>query len=247
MRKSCVIIPARYHSSRFPGKPLVEICGKPMVVCVADIASQAVGINHVYVATDDERISDVAKKYGYKALMTDSNLMTGTDRVAQAASQLDYDVVVNVQGDEPTLNYKDIQTAIKLSTLFPDTVFNGYTCMGPMDIASSLNIPKVVMSCSGRLLYASRAKIPSSKTDLPLSHSINKQVCIYSFRMNHLDLFSSQTQKTPLENIEDIEILRFLELDIPVTMFPCSSGSLAVDEPRDLEKVINYIKKLRQK
>ena len=241
MIKSCVIIPARYASSRFPGKPLAEICGRPMVVRVADIASQAVERNHVYIATDDERISDAAKRYGYKALMTDSNLMTGTDRVAQAASQLDYDVIVNVQGDEPTLKYKDIQQAINLSALFPDTVFNGYTCIGPMDIASSSNIPKVVMSSSGRLLYASRAQIPSSKKESRLPSDINKQVCIYSFRKSHLDLFSSRSRKTDLENIEDIEILRFLELDIPVTMFLCSSGSLAVDEPADLEKVTEYL------
>lgn len=241
MTKSCVIIPARYASSRFPGKPLVKICGIPMVVRVADIASQAVERNHVYIATDDFRISEVAKKYGYQALMTDSNLMTGTDRVAQAASQLDYDVIVNVQGDEPTLDYKDIQQAIKLSVLFPETVFNGYTCIGPMESASSTNIPKVVMSGSGRLLYASRAKIPSSKIDNPSTSDINKQVCIYSFRKKHLSLFAAQSQKTILESIEDIEILRFLELDIPVTMFLCSSGSLAVDEPSDLGKVIDYI------
>jgi len=244
MTRTCIIIPARYASSRFPGKPLAEICGRPMVVRVADIASQALERNHVFIATDDPRIVDVAVKYGYKALMTDSHLMTGTDRVAQAASQLDYDIIVNVQGDEPTLNFEDIKQAIKLSSLNPDTVLNGYTCIGPMDSSSSPNIPKVVMSASGRLLYASRAEIPSSKTGTSPASYINKQVCIYAFRKKHLKLFASQSHKTKLESIEDIEILRFLELDIPVTMFLCSSGSLAVDEPSDLGKVSDYIQGL---
>ena len=102
------------------------------------------------------------------------------------------------------------------------------------------------MSSSRRLLYASRAKIPSSKISTSSALHVNKQVCIYAFRKKHLDLFASQSQKTTLENIEDIEILRFLELDIPVTMFLCSSGSLAVDEPNDLDKVSGYIRGLNQ-
>ena len=215
-----------------------------MVIRVADIASQALERNHVYIATDDLRIANVAIEYGYKSLMTDSHLMTGTDRVAQAASKLDYEIIVNVQGDEPTLNPKDIRQAIKLSGLYPDTVFNGYTCVGSSDNPLSPNIPKVVMSSSRRLLYASRAKIPSSKISTSSASHVNKQVCIYAFRKKHLDLFASQSQKTTLENIEDIEILRFLELDIPVTMFLCSSGSLAVDEPSDLDKVSGYIRGL---
>ena len=109
--KACVIIPARFNSSRFPGKPLVKLNGKEMILWVAEICSKAVNISNVFVATDDNRISDLVSKNGFQTILTSSDLLTGTDRVAQAAKKLDYEVYVNVQGDEPLIDPDDILKA----------------------------------------------------------------------------------------------------------------------------------------
>ena len=113
MTSTCVVIPARFSSSRFPGKPLVSLLGKPMVLWVVDLAIKAVGHDHVYVAEDDE-ISTVVSEAGYQVLMTSSKALTGTDRVAEASEQLDYDIYINVQGDEPLVNPLDIRKCINL-------------------------------------------------------------------------------------------------------------------------------------
>ena len=106
-----IIIPARYKSNRFPGKPIVDIDGIPMVIRVADIASQVVPKQNIYIATDDERISDIVEKYGYNYIMT-TKCLTGTDRVAQASRLIDGDIILNIQGDEPLLNPNDIRKVI---------------------------------------------------------------------------------------------------------------------------------------
>lgn len=106
--KSVVIIPARYKSSRYPGKPLVPLLGKPMILWVAELSAKAVGVDSVYVATDDERIAEVVKAAGFNSLITSAEALTGTDRLAEAARQIDADIFINVQGDEPTLDPTDI-------------------------------------------------------------------------------------------------------------------------------------------
>ena len=112
--KACVIIPARYKSSRFPGKPLVKLNGKEMILWVAEICSKALGISNVFVATDDNRIVETCSKNGFNTILTDSDLLTGTDRVAQASKNLDYDIFVNVQGDEPLIEPLDILRSVDL-------------------------------------------------------------------------------------------------------------------------------------
>ena len=111
---ACVIIPARYASTRFPGKPLVRLLGKPMILWVAELSAKAVGQEHVFIATDDIQIAKVVKESGYSVLMTSSKAKTGTDRIAEAAAQIDYDIYVNVQGDEPLVSPCDITACIKL-------------------------------------------------------------------------------------------------------------------------------------
>ena len=106
-KKVAVVIPSRYKSTRFPGKSLVDILGKPMVVRVADLSAKAVGEDNVYVATDDKRIGDEVEKYGYKVIYTSESCLTGTDRVAEASLEIDAEVIVNVQGDEALLNPND--------------------------------------------------------------------------------------------------------------------------------------------
>ena len=232
-----VIIPARYKSTRFPGKPLVDICGKPMIQHVWERCVQAVGHSLVYIATDSEEISNVAKGFGAQVVMTSEACKTGTDRIAEANLQLDLDFVINVQGDEPLINPKDIISVRDFFLKNPKSIVNAYCKLGKDENPESPTIPKVVVSKSGRLLYMSRSAVPRGK-DQELPADIYKQVCIYAFSKEHLKFFYSNEEKSPLENVEDIEILRFLEHDYSVKMLEVRQGSVAVDVPGDLDAVV---------
>lgn len=233
--KFVIIIPARYRSSRFPGKPLVQISGKSLVQRVWDRCVQALPEQDIYVATDDERIATHCMQQGIKVLMTSSTCLTGTDRVYEASQQVEADVYINVQGDEPMILPSDIHAVMDVARSSPGSVINA---MCPITIESDFYspfVPKVVSRPDGRLLYISRAAIPSTK-----SHGFvtaNKQVCIYGFTKKALEAFYAHGRKTALEEIEDIEILRFLELGFEVKMIPVSGASLAVDIPEDVARV----------
>lgn len=231
-----VVIPARFESSRLPGKPLVDLLGKPMIQHVWERCCQAVGTERVYVATDDQRIATACEGFAAQVIMTSSDCLTGTDRLAQANRQLQKDFLVNVQGDEPLIDPRDIVTIVEHYRANPDTVINAMCAISDPAEHRSLTVPKVVASLSGKLLYMSRAGIPLTKHGAFVS--AKKQVCIYAFSREHLAFFASRLVKTPLEHIEDIEILRFLENDIPVKMVEVESGSLAVDVPEDIPRVL---------
>lgn len=208
-----------------------------MILWVAELSSKAVGADHVYVATDDKSISDVVTKNGYKTVMTSEKCLTGTDRVAEAAMLLEYDIFINVQGDEPMAHYKDIQKCIQVKAKNMNSVVNGFCYLGDSENPHDLSIPKVVCSESNRLLYISRSIIPGSKAGTAKACLHKKQVCIYGFSKQDLVEFRNRDVKTYLEHYEDIEILRFLEMDKPVVMFECHQGSIAVDKPEDIERV----------
>lgn len=235
--KSCVVIPARYASSRFPGKPLIPLVGKPMILWVAELSARAVGKEHVYVATEDSRIADLVRQAGFNSLMTSSNALTGTDRLAEASRSLEYDIFVNVQGDEPLVNPADIVSCIKLKSRSPDKIINGYCWIGDDEDPANINLPKVVTNEQDHLVYISRAQLPASKIKKNEPKRYKKQVCIYGFSREELEAFSSFGRKSQLESAEDIEILRFLELDRQVIMYECHPGSLAVDVPADVSRV----------
>ena len=236
MKQVNVIIPARYNSTRFVGIPLVDINGKPMIIRVVEIACETLGKENVFVATDDERISDVIEDYGYQYIMT-TDCPTGTDRVAQASRLLDADIIVNVQGDEPLLDSDDIQKVIDCKLKNMNSVVN---CMSKLDPneAVNKNIPKVVVNTKNDLIYMSRSPIPGTK--LGVSKNTYKQVCIYAFTKQELNKFY-ELKKTPLELEEDIEILRFLELGINVKMVETFGTTQAVDMPDDIDKVLELL------
>lgn len=231
-----VVIPARFKSSRFPGKPLVDICGKPMIQHVWERSCQAVDSNNVFIATDDERIKNVAESFGAQVVMTPESCLTGTDRIAEANKVLKRDFIVNVQGDEPLINPLDIQSIVNEYQRSPGEVINAFCKISEDEDVFSLTLPKVVFSVSKQLLYMSRAAIPLTKSGI--NNFSYKQICIYAFSKEHLEFFLLQGQKTPLEEQEDIEILRFLENDYKVKMVEVEAGSIAVDTPEDLEKVL---------
>ena len=233
---TCIIIPARFQSSRFPGKPLANILDKPMIIWVAELCSHAIGIENTFIATDHPLIVDVVSSFGYNVVLTSSSCLTGTDRVAEAAMSLAYDYFINVQGDEPLLNPSDIKTFINLlPTVDSSTVLNGYSFLSSHDDVSSPNIPKIVTDLDDKLLYISRAVIPSSKSPEHLcDHIYKKQVCIYGYSKALLSSFYHYGQKSPLESLEDIEILRFQELGYNIKMLQCSESTYAVDIPSDI-------------
>lgn len=239
--KYAVVIPARYQSTRFPGKPLVDICGKPMIKHVWERSCQAVGKDKVYIATDSRLISDVATDFGANVVITSPECLTGTDRIAEANIKLDCDFIINVQGDEPLINPSDIKKVVNFYLEGDGSIVNAMCEIENEQEFNSLTIPKVVCSESNRLLYMSRSPIPITKigkTNLGF-----KQVCIYAFSKEHLEFFASKDGKTPLEKLEDIEILRFLESDYCVNMIQVGKGSVAVDVPDDVSKVESIINK----
>lgn len=245
-KSACIIIPARFNSSRYPGKPLVPLLGKPMVIWVCELSSKAVGKNNVFVATESDKIKNVVESYGFQAIMTSESNLTGTDRIAEASESkcLKYDIIINVQGDEPMVDPLDILKVIDLKKDNPERLINCFCYLTDKEDVYSKNIPKVVTNESNKLLYISRHVIPGFKTNKSTSQRWKKQVCIYAFSSEELRLFRKYGRKSNLEELEDIEILRFFELGINILMHECPSGSLAVDCPED---VINVEQALTQK
>jgi 3-deoxy-manno-octulosonate cytidylyltransferase (CMP-KDO synthetase) len=237
MKKVAGIIPARYRSSRYPGKPLVELLGKPMILHVAEIAAKALGQANVYVATDDQRIEKLVKKAGFNVVMTSSHALTGTDRLWEAAQQIDADIFVNIQGDEPILDYRDIQKIVKTKQNNFDFVINGMCPLSSYESPENINIPKVVFNEKREMVYMSRLAVPGFKEIAKKPREYWKQVCIYAFSYDELKAFGSCAQKGGFEENEDIEILRFFELGIKVKMVETQGSSLAVDVPEDVALV----------
>lgn len=208
-----------------------------MILWVAEVSARAVGRKHVYIATDDIRIADVVENAGFTALMTSAQALTGTDRLAEAAKQIDYDIYVNVQGDEPLVDPQDIQRCIELKAKNSEYIVNGFCWLGTDEDPTSVNIPKLITNEAGVMIYMSRSPLPGHKESKNSPDRYMKQVCIYGFNRFDLETFISFGRKSALELSEDIEILRFLELDRRIQMFECHPGSLAVDIPEDVARV----------
>jgi 3-deoxy-manno-octulosonate cytidylyltransferase (CMP-KDO synthetase) len=230
------VIPARFASSRFPGKPLAPILGVPLVVRVFRRVAQAIPAGQVVVATDDDRIAGVCRAEGISVAMTPSSCVTGTDRVHAAVRGLRAEIIVNVQGDEPMVDPDAIRRVVRVKRENPDLIVNAMCRLtDPADIASP-NVPKVVCRANGRLAYMSRAAIPFTKRAGQVAEH-HRQVCIYAFDRSQLDAFAAQGAQSRLEAPEDIEILRFLDLGFDVQMVCVSGTSLAVDVPEDVARV----------
>lgn len=242
--KTVAIIPARYASSRFPGKPLVLLLGKPMIIWVAEAASRALGREHIFVATDDIRISHVVEDADFQVIMTPSDFLTGTDRVAYAATKVPADIYLNIQGDEPLIDAQSIKAIIYMKQRYPSDVINAMTKISTQEDPFSVHLPKVVTAEDGRLLYMSRLPVPGNKQGARDSLTRYKQVCIYAFDYGQLERYLRFGRKGRVESIEDIEILRFLEFGITVRMCEVIGGSLAVDILEDVPRVEEALRSL---
>lgn len=234
------VIPARYKSSRFPGKPLVDICGKPMIWWVYQQAIQVPEFEKVYVATDDERIEAECKNLGMDVVMTSDKHPTGTDRVGEVAQKIKADLYVNIQGDEPLLQPDTIRKAIIPfeSNTRVISVTSLMTEIRRMTDLSDSTVPKVVVNSKKEAVFLSRLPIPYPKGTSDVRYY--KQVCVYGFTPNALKRFC-EWFKGSLEKAEDIELLRFIENRMIVQMVEVEQDTVAVDTPADLETVRKII------
>jgi len=239
MTEFLVVIPARYDSSRFPGKPLADINGKSMIKRVWEKCVLAAGLKNVLVATDDERIFCHCEENGIPSVIISKECLTGSDRVCEVAKKFRADIYLNVQGDEPMINPTDIKKVMGFAKGNKNNVVNAMCSINDERDFKSPNVPKVVTREDGRLLYMSRAPIPTGKQHE--FKSAMKQVCIYAFPRELLLEYGSRKKKTELESIEDLEILRMLEMGRDVVMVEVSDSSVAVDTPEDLERVRGLI------
>jgi 3-deoxy-manno-octulosonate cytidylyltransferase (CMP-KDO synthetase) len=234
-----VIIPARFQSTRFPGKPLVDIFGKSMIHRVWEKCVEATSHDKVLVATDDQRIATHCNNINMEVILTSNNCLTGTDRLYEVAQKRKSQIYINVQGDEPLISPEDIKTVIRAAQKEPGKIINAMCPIKNETDFRNPNIPKIVTRKDGRLLYMSRSPIPTNKK---LGFQIAmRQVCIMAYPYDLLIKYGSVKEKTPLESIEDLELLRLLELGHDIKMIEVSDSSVAVDTPQDLEKVRSII------
>ena len=236
------IIPARHASRRLPGKPLLEISGKPMIQHVYERTTRASLVDEVLVATDDERIATAVRSFGGHAVMTPKGLRSGTDRIALVAQTLDdADIIVNVQGDEPLIVPSMIDEAVR--PLMENSAIVAGTLVREIETQDELtnpNIPKVVLDKDGFCLYFSRSVIPFGRDSAQgdwLKRSVYfKHIGLYVFRREFLLRFAEMSQ-TPLELMEKLEQLRILEHGYRIKATVTSYDSTPVDTEADLEKV----------
>ena len=234
-----IVIPARFRSTRLPGKPLVDIAGKPMIVRTAERCLRAVDREQVIVATDDERIANVVDSYGFKFEMTRDDHPTGSDRVAEIAKKHSALTYINVQGDEPAFNPDDITRVIKEMRKDRSRTLIGYCPMTQEQFADTKFI-KLIFGLDNRLIYIGRAQVPHGHTgEFKLAY---RQVCIYGYSRAALERFASTGGRTPLELIEDNEVMRFLELGERVDVVQLSSDSHSVDRPSDIGIVAKLLR-----
>lgn len=238
--KIVAVIPARYKSSRFPGKPLADICGKPMIWWVYNQAKKANGITDVYVATDDEKIFDTCKKEGINVVMTSDTCPTHLERLYEFSTKVEADFYININGDEPLIESKCIEDMIP-SGIDPDDDYmaNGMMILkDPIDAIDSSKI-KVAVDMLGYCMYMARSPIPFPKGRG--DYQLKKFVGVQCFSKKALE-FVNNTKRGFLESIEDIDEFRFLENGYKVKMVLTEANTLAVDTPKDLEKVRGIIK-----
>lgn len=233
------VIPARYKSSRFEGKPLADICGKPMIWWVYQQAIKVQEINTVYVATDDDRIYSTCQKLSINVIMTSDKHKTGTDRIGEVAEKIPCDLIVNIQGDEPLLEPETIRAAILPFLSNPELQVSNLMAkiLDPVDVVN-FTVPKVITNKEGIGVYLTRSTAPYPKGSI--DYQYYKQVCVYGFKPEALKFFCNYGKKfgkAKIEAIEDIEILRFIENGYKVQFIEVSSDSVAVDTPNDLERV----------
>lgn len=241
--KKVIIIPARYGSKRFEGKPLMKILNKPVIQHVYERCLKCKDIDEIYVATDSDEIFSFCSSIGAKAIMTASSHKSGTDRVYEASEKLgllDDDIIINVQGDQPLVDFNSVNDVLKpfseknaLMTTLAYKIINKDEIENPKDV-------KLVFSKTGKALYFSRSKIPFARdkeTDFYFKH-----LGIYAYKKSFLKIFTS-LPKSDLEEIEKLEQLRALEYGYDIEVVVTKYDSPEVDLSSDIKKIENLLEK----
>lgn len=236
--KTLAVIPARYSSTRLPGKPLIEIAGVPLVMRVLNNVSACASVDRVIVATDDERIADLVTSHGAEAMMTPADLPSGGDRVAYVARRVPSDYVLNVQVDDPLVGADmieplvaalDADKSVMLALLVKQ--------IEKPDEVSANNIVKAVFDMSGRALYFSRSPIPYPRNSGGVWY---KHIGPYGWRRDFLLEFAN-TPQTPLEKTESLEMLRVIERGHAIQCVKAPRDTIEIDTPDDLKKIEAYL------
>jgi 3-deoxy-manno-octulosonate cytidylyltransferase (CMP-KDO synthetase) len=242
--KVVVVIPARYGSTRLPGKPLLSLAGKPMIQRVYERAKLARRVDEVIVATDDERIAKAVQSFGGAARMTRADHRTGTERVAEVAAHVGGEVFVNVQGDEPLLDPEAVDTAV--AALLEEPVASISTVATPIKTPADImdpNVVKTVLDFDGNALYFSRAPIPwvrDSASKIQVRHL--KHLGLYVFEREALLEYPTLPQGD-LERIEQLEQLRWMENGWKIRVAEVAHDALSVDVPEDVARVEKLLQK----
>lgn len=233
------VIPARYESSRFPGKPLKMICGKPMIQRVYERARMVEELDEVYVATDDERIAHCCQEKSIPVVMTSVEHRNGTERLSEVAKSIEADIYITIQGDEPLLEPQTIKRVIEV--IMEE---DGIPCAtlktpyhNPVDVINGTT-PKVVTDLKNDILLFSRSPIPYPKA--ALDYIIYKPIGVYAFKRKTL-LEYANLEMGPLEKAEEIELLRLVEHGYKIRVGIVDSETVAVDTPKDLERIERFI------
>lgn len=239
--KILCVIPARYASTRLPGKPLADIVGKPMIQHVYERSAQATIPQQVVVATDDEKVFQAVQQFGGKVVMTSSEHQTGTDRLAEVASKYaEVDVIINVQGDEPLIDPKVIDELAQ--EFLNDTALQMASVMSIMDTEDyqNPNAVKVVTDLNNNALYFSRSLLPYPR--VAGKANVYKHIGIYAYKKDFLLKFA-KLEPTPLEQSESLEQLRALENGYKIKMIKTKSKFIGVDSIEDLQTVNKLLRK----
>lgn len=238
------IIPARFDSSRFPGKPLIDLKGKSMIQRVYEGAKRSTRISEIIVATDDQRIFDEVISFGGKAVMTSDAHPSGTDRCAEVAyKHSDIDVVINIQGDEPLVDYRQLDQLVgafensntQIATLGNHSI--------SFDDLNNPNRIKIVVNSKNQALYFSRSAIPNSTNfngDPLKSYPFMRHIGLYAYRSDVLQQLT-KLEPTTLEQIESLEQLRWLYYGYPIQIVETTIETPNIDVPADVEKVLRLL------
>jgi len=231
--KQIIVIPARMSGTRLPGKPLIEINGKAIIYHVWDRCRQVHPEDCIYIATEDDVIKQYCDLHGINCVNT-GPADTAIDRIKLFSDIIPADSYLNVQGDEPIANLEDIKTILKYNLEYPDRIVFGKTNCTNEEF-HDYSKAKVVCNPKGRLLYSSRSGIPVNNKGKFVT--AERAIWLYAFNKIALDRYFNSNSSTTLDKVEDNEIIRFLEIDIPVYCVDVIGDSWSVDEPKDLEIV----------
>lgn len=234
------VIPARYASSRFRGKIIADLCGKPLVLHAYERAKEAKRVDEVLIAADDPLIIEALKPFDARVVMTRVDHPSGTDRIAEAVASLDADIVVNVQGDEPVISPVLIDQAVEVLQRDPEVMMStARSLIHDPELITNPNCVKLICDRRGRALYFSRSPIPyirDAKDQDAAATCYWQHIGLYVYRKDFLLKYAAMPM-TPLERLEKLEQLRALENGYPIAVVDTEYESIGVDTPEDLEAV----------